>query len=141
MVRVKLAASDAAPAPTKPATAGAAAMAKPPSPMVSTIVESPISGLACCSVKPGKYSPSGISTGATNQVSPVPLIRIPKSVPLRDMAVTTQDPSMLRTGSMIDFTQGHGDIEEELVVSADEGQGVRQAQQYPADVRARAGAS
>ena len=54
MARVKLAASDAAPAPTKPATAGAAAMAKPPSPTVSTMVESPMSGLASASVKPGK---------------------------------------------------------------------------------------
>ena len=37
-----------------PATAGAAPMAKPPSPMVSTMAESPMSGLASASVKPGK---------------------------------------------------------------------------------------
>ena len=98
---MKFAASEAFPAPTKPATAGAAPMAKPPSPTVSTIVESPMSGFASASVKPGKYSPSGISTGAVNHVSPVPLTRIPNSVPFRLMAVTMVDASMPRTGSMI----------------------------------------
>jgi len=49
-----LSASAAVPAPTKPATAGAAAIAKPPSPTVSTMVESPISGLASSSENPGK---------------------------------------------------------------------------------------
>jgi len=43
---VKLAASLADPAPTKPATAVAVAIAKPPRPTVSTIAESPMSGLA-----------------------------------------------------------------------------------------------
>jgi len=50
---VKLAADAAVPAPTK-ATAGDPAMAKAPSPTVSTIVESPMSGLASAAVKPGK---------------------------------------------------------------------------------------
>ena len=45
---------EAAPAPTNPATAGEAAMAKPPKPTVSMIVESPRSGLASSSVNPGK---------------------------------------------------------------------------------------
>ena len=54
IVRVNSAASDAVPAPTKRATAGAAAIAKPPSPMVSTMVESPMSGLASSAPKPGK---------------------------------------------------------------------------------------
>ena len=98
---MKNAASDAAPAPTNPATAGAAAIAKPPRPIVSTIVESPMSGLASSALKPGKYRPSGISTGAVNHWSPVPLTRMPKSVPLRLIAVTMVDPSILRTGSII----------------------------------------
>ena len=54
MRRVYPAASAALPAPTNPATAGAAAIAKPPSPTVSTMVESPMSGFASASVKPGK---------------------------------------------------------------------------------------
>jgi hypothetical protein len=54
MARVKPAAEDGEPAPTNPATAGEAAMAKPPSPMVSMMVESPMSGLASSAEKPGK---------------------------------------------------------------------------------------
>ena len=54
MVRVKSAALDGVPTPTKPATAGAAAMANPPSPIVSTMVESPMSGLASSALNPGK---------------------------------------------------------------------------------------
>ena len=34
--------------------------------------------------------PAGISTGAVNQRSPVPETRMPKSVPLRLIAVTTE---------------------------------------------------
>src|SRR4029077_9731998 len=52
--RVNTAASDARPAPIYPTTAGAAAIAKPPSPTVSTMAESPISGFASFSLKPGK---------------------------------------------------------------------------------------
>ncbi len=52
--RVKAAASDARPAPTYPTTAGAAAMANAPSPTVSTMAESPMSGFASFSLKPGK---------------------------------------------------------------------------------------
>ena len=52
--RVNAAASEARPAPTYPTTAGAAAMAKPPSPMVSTMAESPMSGLASAAEKPAK---------------------------------------------------------------------------------------
>ena len=42
------------PTPTKPATAGEAAIATPPSPIVSTIALSPMSGLASAGPKPGK---------------------------------------------------------------------------------------
>jgi hypothetical protein len=52
--RVQSSASAAEPAPTKPATAGAAAIAKPPRPIVSTIALSPMSGLASASENPGK---------------------------------------------------------------------------------------
>src|SRR6185295_13235170 len=54
IIWVKCWASAAEPAPTKPTTAGAAAMAKPPRPMLSTIAESPMSGLASSAEKPGK---------------------------------------------------------------------------------------
>jgi hypothetical protein len=52
--RVKTAASDARPAPIYPTTAGAAAIANAPRPTVSTMAESPMSGLASFSLKPGK---------------------------------------------------------------------------------------
>src|SRR6266545_482305 len=87
------------PAPTKPATAGEAAMAKPPRPTVSTMALSPRSGLASSGPKPGKYSPWGTLTGAVNQRSPSPATRMPKSVPWRAMVATIVDPSMPRQGS------------------------------------------
>ncbi len=46
IVRVKFNASIADPAPTNPATAGEAAIANPPRPIVSMMVESPMSGFA-----------------------------------------------------------------------------------------------
>ena len=67
-------------------------MARPPSPMVSTMAESPRSGLASAGPKPGKKSPSGVSTGAVNQRRPHPATRIPNSVPFRAMAVTMVEP-------------------------------------------------
>ena len=45
---------------------------------------------------------------------------MPKSVPLRLMAVTTDEPSMPRAGSVMRLAHRHGDVEEELVVPADE---------------------
>ena len=75
-------------------------MANPPSPIVSMIVESPMSGLASSSPKPGKYNPSGISTGAVNHASPVALTLMPKSVPLRHIAVTMLEAPISRTGSI-----------------------------------------
>src|SRR5688500_6626863 len=66
IARVVATASRKPPAPTKPATAGAAAMANAPRPIASRIAESPISGLASAALKPGKYRPCGISTGAVN---------------------------------------------------------------------------
>src|SRR3990170_365035 len=90
--RVVLRASRGVPL-TKVTIAGAAAMAKPPMPAVSVIVLSPMSALASCRLNPGKYSPSGISAGAVNQASPSPLTRMPKSVPLRAMVVTSVLPS------------------------------------------------
>ena len=57
MRRVKTAASAALPAPTKPTTAGAAAMAKPPRPIVSTIAESPMSGLASAGAEAREIKP------------------------------------------------------------------------------------
>ena len=54
MMVVNAAASEARPAPIYPTTAGAAAIANAPSPMVSTMAESPMSGFASFSLKPGK---------------------------------------------------------------------------------------
>src|SRR3972149_3427455 len=78
---------------TKVTMAGAAAMANPPMPAVSVMVLSPMSALASSLEKPGKYRPTGTVAGAVNQRSPSPLTRIPKSVPLRAMAVTSVLPA------------------------------------------------
>ncbi|GBD28799.1 hypothetical protein HRbin31_00820 [bacterium HR31] len=79
--------------PTNFTMAGAAAMAKAPIPAVSVMVESPMSGLASSSRKPGKYSPFGTGAGAVNHRSPRPETRIPNSVPFRAIQVTTLDPA------------------------------------------------
>src|SRR5205807_2523995 len=55
----------------------------------SVIAESPTSGFASAAVNPGKYSPRGVSAGATNHRSPSPLTRIPNSVQLRAIVVTS----------------------------------------------------
>ena len=86
--RVEARASRAVPL-TNVTIAGAAAMANAPIPAVSVIAESPTSGLASAAVNPGKYSPRGVSAGATNHRSPSPLTRIPNSVPLRAIVVTS----------------------------------------------------
>ena len=99
IARVVATASRKPPAPTNPATAGAAAMENAPRPIASRIAESPMSGLASAALNPGKYRPCGISTGAVNQASPCPATRMPKSVPLRAMAVTMVEPAMPRAGS------------------------------------------
>jgi hypothetical protein len=88
---VQVRASSASP-PTRPTMAGAPAMANPPSPTVSVIAESPMSGLASAGPKPPRNSPSGTAAGPVNQRSPVPETRMPNSVPLRAMATTTLDP-------------------------------------------------
>ena len=54
------------------AAAGDAAIAQPPSPIVSTIALSPMSGLAWSGPKLGKYSPFGKFTGAGTNVRHVP---------------------------------------------------------------------
>ena len=78
-------------------------MAKAPNPSVSTMAESPISGLASVALKPGKYRPWGIGAGAVNQRSPSALRRIPNSVPLRAMAVTSVQPGSPTAVSMVTF--------------------------------------
>ena len=80
--------------PTKRMMAGAVAIAKPPMPAVSVMVLSPRSGLASASVYPGNHSPSTGGAGAVNQRSPRPLTRMPKSVPLRAIALTMVHPSI-----------------------------------------------
>src|SRR5213593_2291278 len=87
------------PAPTNRATEGEAAMAPPPSPIVSTIALSPMSGLASSPEKPGKYRPTGVFTGAVNQRSPSAETRIPKSVPLRAITVTSVECGTPAAGS------------------------------------------
>ena len=57
-------------------------------PKVSVIALSPMSGLASAWLKPEKNSPSGVFTGAVNQRSPIPLILMPKFLPLRVITVT-----------------------------------------------------
>src|SRR4029078_9692031 len=100
MSRVKASASLARPAPTNPITARASAMAKAPRPMVSMIAESPMSGFASRSLKPGKNNPFGSSTGAVNQASPVAEKQDTKAVPLRHIADARLQASIERTGSM-----------------------------------------
>ena len=78
---------------TKVTMAGAVAMANPPMPAVSVMVLSPMSPAASSALKPEKYSPLGVATGAVNHWSPRPLTRMPKSVPLRAITVTTVLPS------------------------------------------------
>ncbi len=59
-----------------------------------------MSGFASRSLKPGKNSPFGSSTGAVNQASPVPESLMPNSVPLRHIADTRLQASIPRTGSI-----------------------------------------
>jgi hypothetical protein len=74
--------------PTNCTIAGAVAIANPPSPAVSVIELSPMSGAACSGPYPGKYRPFTSGAVASNQRSPVPDNRMPKRTPLRDIAVT-----------------------------------------------------
>ena len=71
-----------------------AAIANPPMPPVSVIAESPMSGLASSGPKPPRYSPSMYWAGPVNHWSPVPDTRMPKSVPLRAITVTTVEPGL-----------------------------------------------
>ncbi len=64
--------------------------------------------------------PLGISTGAVNQLVPVADTRMPKSVPLRLIAVTTEEPAMPLAGIGQCLAHRHADIEEELIVAANE---------------------
>ncbi len=66
---------------------------------------------------------------------------MPKSVPLRHMAVTMVEPSMSRAGSVIALPIAMRDVEEELVVAADEVEAARRAPSLSVAVRASAGAS
>ena len=79
-----------------------------------------MSGLASAALKPGKYRPCGISTGAVNQRSPRPATRMPKSVPLRHIAVTTVEPAMPLRRIEHALAHRHRHVEEELVVAGDE---------------------
>ena len=110
-----------------------------PSPMVSTMVESPMSGLASASVYPGKYkSFRHLYRSGEPPVSPVPLTRMPKSVPLRHMAVT------IARAVNITYRIHHRpcpgpwpDVQKKLIVAADEGQ--RSADKTAVTVRRRFG--
>ena len=65
-----------------------------------------MSGLASAAVKPGSHRPATIGAGAVNQRSPVPLTRMPQSVPLRAMVVTSVHPGMFSAGASIAFIAG-----------------------------------
>ena len=93
-------ASSYPPAPTNLVTAGAAIIAIPPTPNVSVIALSPISGQASSASYPVKYSPCGVLTGPVNHSSPIPAIRIPNSYPLRHIAVTIVPSVPLRASSI-----------------------------------------
>ena len=75
-----------------------------------------------------------------NQASPVPLTRMPKSVPLRHMAVTMDEPGDVARRVGHGLAHRHGDVEEELVVAGDEGQRVGERASPSSDVRASQGA-
>ena len=96
-------ASSYPPAPTNLVTAGAAIIAIPPTPTVSVIALSPISGQASSPSYPVKYRPCGVLTGPVNHSSPIPAIRIPKFTPFLHIAVTTVPSVSLLAPSMIDF--------------------------------------
>ena len=82
-------------------------MQKPPIPVVSVMQESPRSGAASLSSKPGKYRPLTISAGPVNHLSgPRPATRIPKSVPLRHMVATTVQYGISKIGSMVHLHAG-----------------------------------
>ena len=72
-----LRASSKPPAPINLVTPGEATIAIPPTPNVSVIALSPISGLASSCEYPVKNKPSGVFTGAVNHSSPSPLTLIP----------------------------------------------------------------
>ena len=103
--RVVRSASDTVP-PTNRTIAGAPAMANPPSPAVSVMAESPMSGLASSGPYPPRNSPSGTAAGPVNHASPVPATWMPKSVPLRAIAVTTVEPAIPDAAAAWSFAQG-----------------------------------
>ena len=85
--------------PVKLRIPGAPPMAKPPQPTVSVMAESPMSSPASASVHPGRNRPCTRGEGAVNHSPSSPLTWMPKSVPLRAMAVTRVLASTPRAGS------------------------------------------
>jgi hypothetical protein len=110
----------AASPPTRRTIAGAAAIAKPPRPPVSVIAESPMSGLASSGPKSPRNSPSASSAGAVNQRSPVPEVWTPKSVPLRAIVDDQRRAGDVAGGVGGELAGRHDEVEEEVVVAADE---------------------
>ncbi len=92
--------------PTNRTIAGAPAIANPPSPAVSVIAESPMSGLASSDPYPPRNSPCGTAAGPVNQASPVPASWMPKSVPLRAIAVTTVAPGIPAAAAVCSLAAG-----------------------------------
>ncbi len=92
--------------PTNFTIAGAAAIAKPPMPPVSVMAESPMSGLASSGPNAPRYRPSGVLAGPVNHWSPVPETWMPKSVPLRAIATTSDEPGTSRAASQASLQAG-----------------------------------
>ena len=78
-------------------------MAIPPTPKVSVMALSPISGHASSLSYPVKYSPFGVFTGPVNHWSPIPAMRIPNSFPFLHIAVTIVPSVMVRALSITAF--------------------------------------
>ena len=76
-----------------------------------------MSGLASSGPKEPRYSPSGVFAGAVNQVSPVPDVWMPKSVPLRAITVTTVEPGMPAAAPVVQLAGRHHEVQEEVVVA------------------------
>ena len=90
--------------PKKAASAGAAASAIPPRPMHSSTAESPMSRAASSSPWPSRSRTSWTgAAGAVNQRPGSPASWMPTSVPLRDISVTTLDPSVPLAASEAHF--------------------------------------
>src|SRR5215204_5528435 len=117
MARVAATASSGLP-PTKRTMAGAAPMAIPPMPMVSVMVESPMSRLASSGPNPGRYSPSIGRAGE-------PAVAGAGQADPELGAVAGHggdDRGAGRAGGRVGggLAGGHGQVEEEMVVAGDE---------------------